>query len=86
MPSESETQSRIEAESTVDDSYGTTIPPEVGKALGQAIEPGDTVRWTVSDQELSLEIAHKRDGALADAAPFDGPEWDGEKAAESTWS
>ncbi len=86
MSSESENQSRIEAESTVNDSYGTTIPSEVRKALGEEIEPGDTVRWVVSDGELSLEIVHERYGAFEDAAPFDGPEWDGEEVAEGAWS
>ncbi|MBP1986812.1 AbrB/MazE/SpoVT family DNA-binding domain-containing protein [Halolamina salifodinae] len=85
MSSGSENQNRIEAKSTVNDSYGTTIPSEIRKALGEKIEPGDTVRWVVSDGELSLEIVHERYGAFEDAAPFDGPEWDGEEVAEGTW-
>lgn len=81
----SESGNHIEAESTVNDSYGTTIPSEVRKALGKEIEPGDTVRWIVDDGTLSLEIVHERYGAFEDAEPFDGPEWDGEEAAESAW-
>ncbi|GAB7010728.1 AbrB/MazE/SpoVT family DNA-binding domain-containing protein [Halorubrum trueperi] len=84
MSSDSDT--RVEAESTVNDSYGTTIPAEIRNALDDALEPGDTVRWVISDGELSLKIVHERYGAFEDAEPFDGPAWDSETAAESTWS
>lgn len=85
MSSESERSERVETESTVNDSYGTTIPSEVRKALQDDVEPGDTVRWVVSDGEVSMEIVHEGYGAFEDAEPFDGPEWDGEEAAESAW-
>lgn len=86
MSSESGNQNHVEAESTVNDSYGTTIPSEIRKALGEKIEPGDTVRWVVDDGKLSLEIVHERYGAFEDAEPLDGPAWDSEEAAESAWS
>lgn len=81
-----EPDAAIEAESTVNDSYGTTIPSEVRNALGEAVEPGDTVRWVVADGTLSVEIVHERYGAFEDAEPLDGPAWDSEEAAESAWS
>lgn len=81
----SESGDVIEAESTITDSYGIMIPPEVRKALGKEIEPGDTVRWVVDDMVLSLEIIHERYGAFEDAEPFDGRDWDSEEAAESAW-
>jgi bifunctional DNA-binding transcriptional regulator/antitoxin component of YhaV-PrlF toxin-antitoxin module len=86
MSSESERGDRVEAESKVNDSYGTTIPAEVRKALAEEIEPGDTVRWVVSDGQLTMEVVHERYGVFEDAEPFDGPEWDPEEAAESAWS
>lgn len=35
----SQSDASIEAESTVNDSYGTTIPSEVRDALDEAVEP-----------------------------------------------
>ncbi|KAB7514867.1 AbrB/MazE/SpoVT family DNA-binding domain-containing protein [Halosegnis rubeus] len=74
------------AESAVNDSYGTTIPAEIRAALDEEIRPGDTVRWTLTDGELSVEIQRERYGTLADLEPLDGPEWDGETAAESAYT
>lgn len=82
----SDSDARVEAESTVNESYGTTIPSAIRDALEDTLEPGDTVRWVVSDGELSLEIVHERYGVFEDAEPFDGPAWDGETAAESAWT
>lgn len=82
----SETDVSIEVESTVNDSYGTTIPAAVREALGEAVEPGDTVRWVVRDGDLSIELVHERYGAFEDVDPFDGPAWDSEAAAENAWS
>ena len=84
MSSESDT--RVEAKSTVNDSYRTTIPAVIRAALDDALEPGDTVRWMISDGELSVKIIHKAYGAFEDAEPFDGPAWESDAAAESTWS
>ncbi|MFD1571421.1 AbrB/MazE/SpoVT family DNA-binding domain-containing protein [Halorubrum laminariae] len=82
----SESDAHIEAESTINDSYGTTIPAEIRNALDDTLEPGDTVRWVIVDGDLSLEIVHERYGAFEDVEPFDGPAWDSETAAESAWS
>lgn len=82
----SDSNSHVEAESIVNDSYGTTIPAEIRHALDDALEPGDTVRWVISDEELSLEIVRERYGAFEDAEPFNGPAWESETAAESAWS
>jgi hypothetical protein len=84
MSSDSDT--RVEAESTVNDSYETTIPAPIRAALGDALEPGNTVRWVISDGELSLEVIHKEYGAFEDPEPFDGPAWESDAAAESAWS
>jgi bifunctional DNA-binding transcriptional regulator/antitoxin component of YhaV-PrlF toxin-antitoxin module len=81
----SDDQERVEAESTVNESYGTTIPAEVRQALREELEPGDTVRWIVEDDSVSVEIVHERYGAFGDVAPLDGPEWDGEEVAEGAW-
>lgn len=81
----SEPGDRIEAESTVSESFGTTIPAEVRKALQEGLEPGDKVKWVVKDGDVSIEIVRERYGVTSDIEPFDGPEWDGEEAAESAW-
>jgi bifunctional DNA-binding transcriptional regulator/antitoxin component of YhaV-PrlF toxin-antitoxin module len=83
MSSDSDT--RVEAESTVNDSYGTTIPAAIRAALDDALEPGDTVRWVISDGELSVEVIHEEYGAFEDAEPFDGPVWESDATAESAW-
>ncbi|RJX47812.1 AbrB/MazE/SpoVT family DNA-binding domain-containing protein [Halonotius pteroides] len=75
----------VEAESTINDSYATTIPAAIRAALDDALEPGDTVRWVISDGELSVEIIHEGYGAFKDAEPFDGPAWESDAVAESTW-
>ena len=82
----SDSNTRVEAESTVNDSYETTIPAAIRHALDDALEPGDTVRWVISDGELSLEVVHEEHGAFEDAEPFDGPAWESDAAAESAWS
>ena len=82
----SDSDPRVEAESTVNDSYETTIPGPIRAALDDALEPGDTVRWMISDGELSAEIIHKEYGAFEDTEPFDGPAWESDAAAESAWS
>jgi bifunctional DNA-binding transcriptional regulator/antitoxin component of YhaV-PrlF toxin-antitoxin module len=81
----SENDEHVEAESVVNESYGTTIPSEIRAALREEIEPGDTVRWIVDDGSLSIEIVPERYGAFDDLEPLDGPEWDGEEVAESAW-
>jgi hypothetical protein len=83
MSSDSDTQ--VEAESTINGSYGTTIPAPIRAALDDALEPGDTARWMISDGELSVEIIHKEYGAFEDAEPFDGLAWESDAAAESAW-
>ncbi|MDZ7747322.1 MAG: AbrB/MazE/SpoVT family DNA-binding domain-containing protein [Halobacteriales archaeon] len=75
-----------EAESTVTDSYGTTIPAEIRAALDEEIQPGDILRWRLVDGELSIERQRERYGALDELEPLDGPEWDGEITAESAYS
>jgi len=75
-----------EAESAVNDSYGTTIPAEIRDALDEDIQPGDTVQWRLVDGELSVEIQRERYGVLDELEPLDGPEWDGEAVAESAYS
>lgn len=78
-----EPNERVEAESTVTENFGTTIPSEVRKALREGLEPGDKVRWVVEDGEVSIEIVREQYGVTDDVEPFDGPEWDGEEATES---
>jgi bifunctional DNA-binding transcriptional regulator/antitoxin component of YhaV-PrlF toxin-antitoxin module len=80
-----EERKRVEAESTVTESYGTTIPSEVRQALREGLEPGDKVHWIVEGGEVSVEIVRERYGVTDDVEPFDGPVWDGETAAESAW-
>jgi len=82
----SDSNPRVEAESTINDSYRTTIPAPIRHTLDDTLEPGDTVRWAIADGELSIEIVHKEYGAFEDAEPFDGPAWESDTAAESAWS
>jgi bifunctional DNA-binding transcriptional regulator/antitoxin component of YhaV-PrlF toxin-antitoxin module len=82
----SEERDRVEAESTVNESYGTTIPADVRKALREELEPGDKVRWVVEGEAVLVEIVHERFGAFDNIEPLDGPEWDGDVEAESAWS
>jgi bifunctional DNA-binding transcriptional regulator/antitoxin component of YhaV-PrlF toxin-antitoxin module len=82
---EPEGRDRVEAESTVNESYGTTIPADVREALREELEPGDRVRWVVEGGSVSVEIIHERFGAFDDVEPLDGPEWDGEEEAERAW-
>jgi bifunctional DNA-binding transcriptional regulator/antitoxin component of YhaV-PrlF toxin-antitoxin module len=82
----SDSNTRVAAESTVNDSYGTTIPAPIRHALDDAVKPGDTVRWVISDGELSLEVVHEEYGAFEDAEPFDGRAWESDTAAESACS
>ena len=76
----------VEAESTINDSYETTIPEPIRHALDDTLEPGDTVRWVISDGELSLEVIYEEYGAFEGVEPFDGPAWETDAAAESAWS
>ena len=85
MRMSSDSDPRAGAESTIDDSYETTIPAPIRAALDDALEPGDTVRWVISDGELSVEVIHEEYGAFEDAEPFDGPVWESDAAAESVW-
>ena len=68
------------------DSYETTIPAPIRATLDDTVESGATVRWVISDGELSIEVIHKEYGAFEDAEPFDGPAWESDVAAESAWS
>lgn len=57
-------------ESTVSDRYAVTIPSPVRDRLD--IEPGDTVRWRVTEAgELSVEVVKRQFGVLADFEPAD---------------
>lgn len=60
-------------ETTVTDRYSVTIPAPVRNRLD--IQPGDTVRWTVtSDDALNVEVVKQRYGAFTDFEPIDmGP-------------
>lgn len=71
---DSDTHDRVEAESAVNDSFGTTIPSEVRNALADEVEPGDTVRWTVTDGRISVEIVSEQYGLLAQKGPATGDE------------
>jgi len=84
-PEEDEGTGRVEAESTVNESFGTTIPVEVRRALREGVKPGDRVRWVVADGEVSIEIVHERFGAFDDLDALDGPEWNSEAVAEESW-
>ena len=82
----SDSDPRAGAESTVNDSYETTIPAPIRAALDDTIEPGDTVRWVLSDADLSIEIIHETYGTFEDTEPFDGLAWESDAAAESAWT
>jgi antitoxin PrlF len=74
-----------EDETTVNESYGVTIPASVREDL----EPGDRLRWAVDeDGRLVAEIVRERHGAFSDLEPIDiGEETDAVEATEShEWS
>lgn len=75
---------RVEAESTVNDSFGTTIPSEVRGALEDQLEPGDKVRWVVEDGELSVKIIRERYGTLSELEPVDGEPADAVEVTEQS--
>jgi len=80
MSTDTEESEHVEAESTVNDSFGTTIPAEVREALNDALEPGDKVRWVVEDGKASIEIVQERYGVATEAGTFDGPAWEDSEA------
>jgi antitoxin PrlF len=74
-----------EDETTVNESYGVTIPASVREDL----EPGDRLRWAVDeDGRLVAEIVRERHGTFSDLEPIDiGEETDAVEATEShEWS
>ena len=60
-------------ETTVTDRYAVTIPSDVRHRLD--IEPGDKIRWRVTDAgDLTLEVVKRRHGVFSDFEPVDmGP-------------
>lgn len=57
-------------ETTVSDRYAVTIPSPIRDRLD--IEPGDTVRWRVTETgDLSVEVVKQRFGVLTDFEPAD---------------
>ena len=82
----SDSDPRVEAESTINKRYITTISEPIRHALDDTLELGDTVRWVISDGELSPEIVHDEYGAFEGAEPFDWSAWESNAAAESAWS
>lgn len=58
---------------TVDDHYAVRIPPALRSRLD--VEPGDTIRWTVTDDgTFELEPVGQEYGAFDGFEPFDvGP-------------
>lgn len=77
-----EPSDRVEAESTVTESFGTTIPSEVRSALREGLEPGDKVRWAVEDGEVSVDIVRERYGTLSEAGPYEGEPTNAVEATE----
>lgn len=55
--------------STVTESYGIDIPVDVRDRID--LRPGDTVRWTVEDGELTLRVVREQDGVLSALEPVD---------------
>jgi AbrB family looped-hinge helix DNA binding protein len=57
---------------TVSERGGVQIPADVREEL--RIEPGDTIRWTVTDDgELAIEVVSQGTGAFDDFQPVSGP-------------
>lgn len=62
------------AETTVTDRFAVTIPSSVRQRLD--VEPGDRVRWSVQDDEVTVEIVRERAGAFDDFEPASAGEMD----------
>jgi AbrB family looped-hinge helix DNA binding protein len=73
-------ETRTEDETTVNDSFSVTIPSTIRDELN--VEPGDKVRWTIEDGELTVEVINERYGAFEDAEPVDIGETDAVERTE----
>lgn len=51
-------------ETTVSESYSATVPAAVREFVD--LQPGDKLRWRVTDGELHVEIVHQREGVFDD--------------------
>lgn len=57
-------------ETTVNDHYAVTVPAPIRNRLD--IEPGDKVRWTVTDDgELEIDVVKQSRGVLEGFEPVD---------------
>ncbi|MFW5956778.1 MAG: AbrB/MazE/SpoVT family DNA-binding domain-containing protein [Halorhabdus sp.] len=61
-------------ETKVSDRGMVTIPAAFRRRF--SIEPGDKLRWTIEDGELSVDIIHQREGVFDDFEPIDVGETD----------
>lgn len=59
----------IETETTITEDDAVTVPASIREAVG--LEPGDTLRWRVTDGELSVEVVTQREGAFSELDPVD---------------
>lgn len=56
-------------ETTINDRGGTTVPADIRERLD--IEPGDKLRWSVSEDEtLSVEVVTQERGVFDDFEPM----------------
>ena len=59
-----------DAETTLDENYAITVPPEFRRQLD--LEPGDRLRWrTTDDGRLVAEQVSERYGVAEDLEPID---------------
>ena len=61
----------VEAESTINDSYGTTIPATIRHALDDPLEPGDTVRWVINNKENTCVFRRRMNPTVATRSTAD---------------
>lgn len=62
----------ITDETTVNDSHSVTVPAEIRSRLD--LEPGDKLRWRLTDDELEVEVVRQRYGAYEDLDPIETDE------------
>jgi AbrB family looped-hinge helix DNA binding protein len=59
-------------ETAVTERWGVTIPAAIREELD--IEPGDKIRWSITENGVDVTVVRERRGALADAEPLDAGE------------
>lgn len=73
--------SRNDTETTVNSSYSVTVPSDIREEVD--LEPGDKLRWTVTDDgRLVAEVVRERYGLAEDLEPIDMGETDAVEETE----